>query len=130
MIVLVDHNLNGYVVLLQGALANGGWLALLPIRFMLFEEVGLSTDSSDRVVWRFAQSNQMILLTANRRMKGKDSLEQTIREENMPTSLPVVTIGKVGRLSNREYREQCAARLAEIIMYSENSVGVGRIFIP
>ncbi|MEQ8996570.1 MAG: hypothetical protein RID53_08720 [Coleofasciculus sp. B1-GNL1-01] len=42
----------------------------------------------------------------------------------------VVTIGTVGRLSNREYRERCAARLAEIIMYPENSIGVGRIFIP
>jgi hypothetical protein len=32
----------------------------------------LPKDSSDRVVWRFAQANQMILLTANRRMKGKN----------------------------------------------------------
>ena len=61
---------------------------------------------------------------------AETQLEQTIREENTPTSLPVVTIGTVGRLSNREYRERCAARLAEIIMYPENSIGVGRIFIP
>jgi predicted nuclease of predicted toxin-antitoxin system len=130
MMVLVDYNLNGYVVLLQGALASGGWLDLLPIYFVLFEEAGLAIDSSDRVVWRYAQTNQMILLTANRRMKDEDSLEQTIREENTLTSLPVVTIGSVGRLSNREYREQCGARLAEIIMYLENYVGVGRVFIP
>ncbi len=50
MIVLVDYNLNGYVVLLQGALASGGWLELLPIRFTLLEEVGLSMDTSDRIV--------------------------------------------------------------------------------
>ncbi|NJR62626.1 MAG: ACP S-malonyltransferase [Cyanobacteria bacterium CRU_2_1] len=130
MIVLVDHHLEGYIVLLQGALANGGWLDLLSIHFVLLEEVGLAVDSSDRVVWRFAQQSQMILLTANRKMKGRDSLEQTIREENTPTSLPVVTIGRVDRLSNREYREQCAARLAEIIMYPETCVGVGRVFIP
>ena len=130
MIVLVDHNLDGYIVLLQGALASEGWLDLLAISFMLLEEAGLAIDSSDRVVWQYAQMNQMILLTANRRMKGEESLEQTIREENTPTSLPVVTIGSVGRLSNREYRERCAARLAEIIMYPENSMGVGRIFIP
>jgi hypothetical protein len=72
----------------------------------------------------------MILLTANRKMKGRDSLEQTIREENTPVSLPVVTIGRVNRLSNRKYREQCAARLAEIIMYPETCIGVGRVFIP
>ncbi|MEH2083983.1 MAG: hypothetical protein V7K89_29645 [Nostoc sp.] len=53
----------------------------------------LSINSDDRVVWRLAQENQMILLTANRSMKGKDSLEQVIREENTLASLPVITIG-------------------------------------
>jgi len=130
MMILVDHHLDGYIVLLQGALANGGWLDLLPIRFVSIEAVGLAIDSSDRVVWRFAQQNQMMLLTANRRMKGEDSLEQTIREENTLTSFPVITIGNVNRLSNRAYREQCAARLVEILIYPESSMGVGRIFIP
>jgi hypothetical protein len=69
-------------------------------------------------------------LTANRKMKGEDTLEKTIREENTPTSLPVLTIGKVDSLSNREYRERCAARLSEIILYPETCVGVGRVFIP
>ncbi|UBF27767.1 ACP S-malonyltransferase [Kovacikia minuta CCNUW1] len=130
MIILVDHHLEGYIVLLQGALANEGWLDLLPIHFVLLEEAGLAINSSDRVVWQFAQQRQMILLTANRKMKGKDSLEQTIREENTSISLPVVTIGRVDRLSNREYREQCAARLVEIILYPETCIGVGRVFIP
>lgn len=52
----------------------------------------LSIDSNDRVVWRLAQENRMIFLTANRSMKGKDSLEQVMREENTPISLPVLTI--------------------------------------
>jgi hypothetical protein len=34
----------------------------------------------------------MILLTGNRNLKDPDSLEQTIREENTPFSLPVITI--------------------------------------
>ena len=74
MIFLVDHNLEGHTLLLLGSLTNQGWAELFPIRFVLLEEVDLSVTSSDRVVWRFAQANQMILLTANRRMKGKDSL--------------------------------------------------------
>jgi hypothetical protein len=37
----------------------------------------------------------MILIIANRSMKGKDSLGQVMREENTPTSLPVVTIGNI-----------------------------------
>ena len=36
--------------------------------------MSLPIDSDDRVVWRLAQSNQMILLTANRSMKGENSL--------------------------------------------------------
>ena len=35
-------------------------------------------DASDRLVWRYAQENQMMILTANRNMKGDDSLEQVM----------------------------------------------------
>ncbi|GIK56439.1 MAG: hypothetical protein BroJett015_21020 [Chloroflexota bacterium] len=37
----------------------------------------------------------MILLTNNRNMDDADFLEQTIREENMPTSLRVLTVANV-----------------------------------
>lgn len=74
MIVLVDYNLTGYVVLFQGTLASEGWLDLLSVRFVTLKEAGLAVDSNDRIIWRFAQSNQMLLLTANRNAKGKDSL--------------------------------------------------------
>ena len=104
MIVLVDYNLTGYVVLFQGTLASEGWLDLLSVRFVTLKEVDLAVDSNDRIIWRFAQSNQMLLLTANRNAKGEDSLEQTIREEGTATSLPVITIGSLDRLIEREYR--------------------------
>lgn len=127
---LIDHNIGGQALLLWGTLAAEGWLELLPMRFITFAEVSLPPDSNDRVVWRFAQSNQMLLLTANRSMKGKESLEQTIREENTPSSLPVITIGNVGRIDERGYREQCASQLVDIILDLENNLGVGRLFIP
>lgn len=130
MIVLVDYNLTGYVVLFQGTLASEGWLDLLSVRFVTLKEANLSVDSNDRIIWRFAQSNQMLLLTANRNAKGEDSLEQTIREEGTATSLPVITIGSLDRLIEREYREQCSARLAEIVLYIENYLGTSRLFIP
>jgi hypothetical protein len=130
MIVLVDYNLTGYVVLFQGTLAADGWLDLLSIRFMLLKEAGLDADSDDRTIWRFVQSNQMLLLTANRNAKGEDSLEQTIRKEGTSTSLPVITIGNLDRLVEREYREQCSARLADIVLSIENYLGVSRLFIP
>jgi hypothetical protein len=63
-------------------------------------------------------------------MKGIDSLEQVIREENTGTSLPVVTIGNKERLDEKRYREQCASRLVEILFDLENYMGVGRLYIP
>jgi hypothetical protein len=130
MIVLVDYNLTGYVVLFQGTLAAEGWLDLLSLRFMTLQEAGLATDTNDRIIWRFAQSNQMLLLTANRNAKGEDSLEQTIREEGTAASLPVITIGNLDRLIERKYRGQCSARLADIVLSIENYLGVSRLFIP
>jgi uncharacterized protein (DUF433 family) len=127
---LIDHNLEGYAVQLLGTLASQGWLEMLSIRFLMFHEAELADDSSDRIVWRFAQENQMILLTANRRMKGVDNLEQTIREENTTSSLPVLTIASLDRFNDREYREKCAVRLIDILLDIENYKGVGRIFIP
>lgn len=130
MIVLVDYNLTGYIVLFQGTLAADGWLELLSIRFVTLKEAGLAADTNDRIIWQFAQSNQMLLLTANRNAKGKDSLEQTIREESTSTSLPVLTVGSLDRLIEPEYREQCSARIADIVLYIENYLGVSRIFLP
>lgn len=130
MIFLIDHNIEGQSLLLLGTVATEGWLEILPIRFVSFDEVQLPIDSNDRVVWRFAQNQQMILLTANRSMKGEDSLEQVIREESSPTSLPVVTLANVDRLIEREYREKCVERLIEIVLYLDNYRGARRLFIP
>jgi hypothetical protein len=127
---LIDYNLRGQAALLWGTIASEGWLELMPIRFIGFEEVGLLENSSDRLVWQVAQSNQMIILTANRNMKGDDSLEQVIREENNLQSLPVVTIASKERLDERSYRERCASRLVEILFDIENYMGVGRVYIP
>lgn len=131
MIFLVDHNLEGHALLLSGNIARLGWLDLLPIRFITFEEIELSVTSDDRIVWRFAQANQMILLTANRSMKGKNSLEQVMREENTSTSLPVVTIGDANRvLTDPDYRNRCVDRLIEIIFDVDDYRGSSRLFIP
>ena len=103
----------------------------MPIRFLMLEEVGLSIDSSDRTVWRVAQKNQMILLTANRSMRDEDSLEQVMREENTPSSLPVVTIGNADRvLNDANYRDRCVERIVEIAIYTANYLGARRVFIP
>ncbi len=130
IIILADHDLEGYAVLLWGTLTSIGWLELLPLKLVTFGDIGLPIDSPDREVWRFAQANRMILLTNNRNMKGEDSLEQTLRQENTLTSLPILTIGNTYRLAEKTYREQCADRLVEIGLNLENHLGRGRIFIP
>lgn len=130
MIFLIDHNIEGQSLMLFGSIIAGGWVEILPMRFVTFDQVQLPINSSDRIVWRFAQEKQMILLTANRSMKGEDSLEQVIREESSLTSLPVVTIGNVERIIEPEYREQCIDRLIEIALYLDNYLGVSRLFIP
>ena len=131
MIFLVDHNLEGHALLLSGSIASLGWLDVLPMRFVTFAEIELSINSDDRVVWRFAQANQMILLTANRSMKSKNSLEQVMREENKSTSLPVVTIGNADRvLSDPDYRNRCVDRLIEIVFDIDDYRGSMRLFVP
>jgi hypothetical protein len=130
MIVLADHNIEGQATILLGVLGAEGWLELFPLRLVTFAQVGLSYDSDDRQVWRFAQANGMVLLTANRRMKGENTLEQTIRDENTLHALPVLTIGNVNRMVEKAYRERCATRLLEIGLDLESYRGTGRIFIP
>jgi len=131
MIFLIDHNLKGHALVFLGAIASQGWLNILPIQFVTFDEMSLPIDSDDRVVWRLAQENQMILLTANRSMKGRDSLEQIMREENTSESLPVITVSNADRLLNdSEYRERCVESLIEIVLDIDTYLGARRIFIP
>lgn len=64
-------------------------------------------------------------------MKGRNSLEQVMREENTSTSLPVVTIGNADRiLTDPDYRNRCVDRLIEIVFDIDDYRGSRRIFIP
>lgn len=130
IMVLADHNIEGQATLLWSTLATSGWLDLDLLHLMTFADAGLPFASTDRAVWRFVQAHGMLLLTGNRNMDDAESLEQTIREENHPAALPVVTIGNLDRMVERSYREACADRLIEIGMYLDNYRGVGRIYIP
>ena len=128
--ILIDHNIEGQAKLLWDTFKNTGLLELCETEFVMFGDVGLEININDRQLWHFAQNNQMLLLTDNRSDNEEDSLEQTIRQENMPTSLPILTVGKISRMNKRLYREQCTERIAEIILELKNYQGTGRIFIP
>lgn len=130
MILLADHNIEGQALILYQMLANDGWLPLLDLRVITFREAGLAIRSDDRLIWRFAQAEEMVLLTANRNKEGLNSLEQTIREENTPTSLPVLTISSLEHFAEPHYRERCYLRLLDIVLYLDDYLGAGRLFIP
>ena len=73
--ILVDHDIEGQVLILWGVLSTEGWLELCPLELVTFVQVGLPVNNNDRRVWRFAQAHGMILLTHNRNMNDADSLE-------------------------------------------------------
>lgn len=128
--LLADHNLEGHAQLLLGTLQALGWAELLDIRVATFGETGPSRTSPDREVWRRAQALGMVLLTANRRRRERDSLEQTLRDEVTPASLPVLTLGNGRRfLAEREYRLNCAERVAAILFDLEQYRGITRLYI-
>ena len=83
MMVLVDHDLEGYARRIWGVLNSEGWLDLLSLPMTTFRDEGLPINSNDRLVWRYAQARGMLLLTGNRNMDGDNSLEQTLREGPM-----------------------------------------------
>ena len=128
---LIDHNLGGQAEILFGNIASQGWLELLPICFVTFKEINLVIDSSDRVVWRIAQENSDDFAHSQPKLKGEDSLEQVLREENTADAFPVITIGDANRLlSDRVYRNRCVDHILAISLDIENWMGTGRLFVP
>mgnify|MGYP006303854995 CR=1 FL=1 len=128
--LLVDHNMEGQAVWLWDTILKTELPDIIDVRIVMFADIGLPENSNDRVVWRFAQKNRMILLTDNRSDNELYSLEQTIREENRLDSLPVLTIGCLDRMKESHYRVRCAERIAEVVLDLKNYIGTGRIFIP
>jgi ATP-dependent Zn protease len=66
---LIDHNLRGHAVVLLGSLTASGWLDLISIQFVLFEEVGLAIDRDDRAASQFMGGS-------NRRSISEESAQQ------------------------------------------------------
>lgn len=131
MKALLDHNLERHGILLYSSMESSGWPELIDIPMLTFADIGMPVDAPDREVWHYAQKHQLVLLTANRNGAGEDSLEQTIREENAPTALPVLTVGDADRIIKESlYCKQCVERIVDIVLNIENYLGAGRIYIP
>lgn len=128
--VLLDADITGFQALLVGTLEATGWSEYKLLEFVTLSEVGLDEATSDREIWRRCQLDSMLLLTANRNRDDRDSLEQTINQENSASSLPVITISAQERLHNAVYREACIERLINIVLELSDNLGTGRLYIP
>ncbi len=128
--ILLDHDIEGHAKYLQVGLRETGWNRDITVAFVCLRDLGLPEDSSDQDIWRFAQQHRLLLITSNRNQENETSLQATIERENSPEALPVLTLSQANRLLLPDYRQQAVHKLVEIIIYLENYLGIGRIYIP
>jgi predicted nuclease of predicted toxin-antitoxin system len=128
--ILLDHNLEGHAKFLLAGLRETGWDRYLSIDFVYMRHLNLPDDASDAIIWRVAQAHHLLLLTDNRNREDEDSLEAVIEREGTPESLPVLTVASIASLPIPEYRQRSVHKLAEIVTYIENYLGIGRIYLP
>ena len=132
--ILTDVNCQGHFQILQRLFADtsrGELWAFLSLEILTFNDLGLALDISDRYLWQICQQHDLVLITANRNADGPESLEATIQELNTPLSLPVVTLANVERIRrDRQYAEQVADQILDLLFDIDNLLGTGRLFVP
>ena len=103
----------------------------LDVEIITFDQLNLSKDVSDVVLWRSCQHRDVVLITGNRNDEGPESLEAAIRFQNTDSCLPVLTISDPARIfTDRLYAEHVAERLLETLFDIEVLRGSGRIYLP
>ena len=128
--ILLDHDIEGYVVFLNAGLQETGWDQYMTIEFLRLRDLGLSDGQSDRDIWRRVQNDHLLFITNNRNREGETSLQATIENESRADSFPVLTISSVEKLVQADYRQHVVHRLAEVLLYLERYLGVSRIYLP
>ncbi len=132
--ILADINVGKQQRAILAIWATDAWRDFwneLGLAVVNFPALGLPFDSSDAVVWRTCQREELVLITGNRNRRGPESLEATIQSENQPDSLPVVTIADQDRvLRDRAYAEAVAVRLLDYLMRIDEVRGAGRLYVP
>jgi len=132
--ILADANAIGQIDALVHRMQTGEWAGLwaaLGLEFKHFDDVGLSSDSSDRDIWHICQSEELVLLTDNRNEDSADSLEAVIRQHNQPNCLPVLTISNMQRFrKSRAYAEKVLEDLYDYLLRIDELRGTGRLYLP
>lgn len=131
--ILADENVTGLVESLVRQMQGPPWgelWAFLSLSLSRFEDVGLHQGASDEEVWRVCQSQQLLLITANRNRRGPDSLEATIRSLGAPESLPVFTVSDIDRLqTDRAYGTRLIWKLYDYLLDIDRFRGAGRLYL-
>jgi hypothetical protein len=132
--LLVDVNCEGQVAALVRLFESPTWKDVwqrLQLTVYYFNHLSLDTRTPDRRVWQICQERQLILITRNRNRKGEQSLEAAIRDLNQPSSLPVITLANADKiLHNRDYAHAVAEELMDYLLYMDNFLGAGRLWVP
>jgi hypothetical protein len=132
--ILGDANLDGQVRILVQILESPSWRDLwesLELTVLKFADLGLDGAARDNVIWDTCQSEDVILLTANRNNDGPTSLEECIRQHNRPHCLPVFTFADAKKFQrSRRYAHRVVESLLEHLIDIENYRGVGRLYLP
>jgi uncharacterized protein DUF5615 len=132
--LLADANCEGHLEALVRIFESPTWNDVwqkLGLTITSFEELSLDRRTPDRQVWQICQERQLILITRNRNKKGEDSLETAIRELNQAESLPVITLASADRImQSRDYAQVAAEELMDYLLYADDLVGTGRLWVP
>jgi hypothetical protein len=131
---MADHNIEGHLEVLLRIMRTTPWQEFwdeLDLEIASFTSLGLPPDASDSALWQACQSQDIVLITANRNKDGEDSLEATIATQNQPDSLPVLTVSSADQiLTNRAYAVRVVSRLLEFLLDLDNIRGTGRLYLP
>jgi hypothetical protein len=132
--ILADINIQGQVQLLVRLMRGEPWREFwedLHLACYTFADLGLARDTPDSVIWRLCQERELLLVTNNRNAEALDSLETTIRQHNLPSSLPVLTVADAEQLRHsREYADRVIEKLLDVLMRVEALRGTGRLYLP
>lgn len=132
--ILADINVGTQRRVILSIWASDDWRNLwngLQLSVVSFRSLGLAYDARDDVIWRTCQREELVLVTGNRNDDVADSLEATIRAENQPNCLPVITIADAGRvLRDRAYANDVAVSLLDFLLRIDEVRGTGRLYVP
>ena len=132
--ILADINIGKQRKAILAVWVSDAWRELwmgLGLSVVSFPGLSLPYNASDALIWRTCQREGLVLITGNRNDDGADSLEATIRNENQPDSLPVITIADQDRvLQDRLYAEKVAESLLDFLLRIDQVRGAGRLYVP